>query len=569
MVGLVVMAALILLGTPRTASAQARAASSASGTAGLANADANGDDDDRFDVTTPRRAMEVFLAATRDGDYARAATVLDLRSVKTQERASQGPELARQLRVVMDQKLWLDPQTLSDEPAGNPQDGANTDRVGGLPLGGHDTVPFTMSRMPREDGTLGWMVSRGTVDQIPRLYAAWGYGSLEPLIPGFAKRTYLGDLALWQWGGILAGLPVAVVVGGGVTWAIAALALSLARRTKPKWDDDLVVALKAPTRLGLSVAAARVVVGLLHLPVPSQTVANHVLSLLLIATLAWVAIRLVHFGGDLVEQRAMENEGAPGADQSRLRSLRTQLLVVRRVTDILVLAVAGATMLLQFEVVRSVGVSLLASAGLAGVVLGFAAQKSLGTLLAGIQLSVTQPIRLGDSVHIEGELGTIEEIRLTYVVVRVWDERRLIIPISRFLDQPFQNWTRGSSQLLGTVFLRVDFTLPVEDVREVVERIVKASPKWDGRTQNVQVTEAASQWMELRILVSARDPSSLGDLRVEVREALVAWLRDHRDGAYLPRTRALEGALREGGAVDAAAVDVAKGTGPASREATP
>jgi small-conductance mechanosensitive channel len=184
----------------------------------------------------------------------------------------------------------------------------------------------------------------------------------------------------------------------------------------------------------------------------------------------------------------------------------------------------GAIMLMQFEVVRNVGVSLLASAGVAGIVLGLAAQRTLGSLFAGIQLSITQPIRMGDEIFIENESGTIEEITLTYVVVKIWDERRLIVPMSRFLEQPFQNWTKVSSELHGTVMLQADWKTPIDELRAEVARLLKGNPLWDGRSEAVHVTDAKAGTIEVRVLVSAANATKLFELRAQLRERLVAWL---------------------------------------------
>jgi small-conductance mechanosensitive channel len=219
--------------------------------------------------------------------------------------------------------------------------------------------------------------------------------------------------------------------------------------------------------------------------------------------------------------------------------LRTQLIVANRVISVLIFLVGSACVALQFQAVRSVGMSLLASAGVAGIVLGFAAQKSLGALLAGIQLSLSQPIRIGDSVVIENEYGTIEDIGLTHVAVRLWDERRLIVPTPRFLEQPFQNWSRTTTGLIGSVMLRVDFDLPVSALRAELECLIVEEPLWDRRVVNVQVTDAGEKSLELRVLVSAASPSALWDLRTSVREKLVTWLQKQAQGSYVPHARVL------------------------------
>jgi small-conductance mechanosensitive channel len=200
-------------------------------------------------------------------------------------------------------------------------------------------------------------------------------------------------------------------------------------------------------------------------------------------------------------------------------------------------------MLLSIPGVRNVGVTLMASAGLAGLAVGAAAQPALNNLIAGVQMAFTEPIRIDDVVIIAGEWGRIEDIRLTYVVVRVWDDRRLIVPVSKFLDEPFQNWTRDSSQLLGSAFFYVDPTADVPRIRSALEAIVKAEPLWDRRFFNLQVTDIKSDVMELRVLVTAADAGRAFDLRCAVREKLIGHIAAEMPQA-LPRHRLAPG---EGG----------------------
>ncbi len=223
-------------------------------------------------------------------------------------------------------------------------------------------------------------------------------------------------------------------------------------------------------------------------------------------------------------------------DNLRARQVQTQLRVIHRVVAAVIIGVTLAVMLTTFEQVKEVGVSLLASAGVLGIILGFAAQRSVATLLAGVQIALTQPIRLDDVVIVEGEWGWIEEITLTYVVVRIWDQRRLIVPIQQFIEKPFQNWTRVSADILGTVYIYADYTLPVSGLRTELERIVRESSDWDERVVNMQVTGAGDQTVEIRALMSAADSPAAWNLRCRVREQLIEYLqREHPRS--LPRTR--------------------------------
>jgi len=211
--------------------------------------------------------------------------------------------------------------------------------------------------------------------------------------------------------------------------------------------------------------------------------------------------------------------------------------MMRRLLVFIILVLAIAAILMNFKEVRQIGTGLLASAGVAGVIAGFAAQKSLSTIIAGLQIAITQPMRIDDVVIVESEWGTIEEITLTYVVIRVWDQRRLVVPITYFLEKPFQNWTRNSSDLIGTVFFYSDFMIPVEEVRSEALRIVQASKLWDNRVFVLQVTDFRSDCVEIRILASAETSPTLFDLRCEIREKILLFLQQRYPSAF-PRVRA-------------------------------
>jgi small-conductance mechanosensitive channel len=223
-------------------------------------------------------------------------------------------------------------------------------------------------------------------------------------------------------------------------------------------------------------------------------------------------------------------------DAYRRRRIETRVQMIRRLLVFIIIVVGIAATLLNFQPVRQIGTGLLASAGVAGVIAGLAAQKSLSTIIAGLQVAITQPIRIDDHVIVEGEWGVIEEITLTYVVVRVWDQRRLIAPITYFLEKPFQNWTRNSSDLIGVVFLYVDFVVPVEEVRKEAKRIVEGSKLWDQRVFAFQVTDFKSDSVEIRILATAGSAPEAFDLRCEIREKILSFLQAHYPSSF-PKVR--------------------------------
>jgi small-conductance mechanosensitive channel len=263
----------------------------------------------------------------------------------------------------------------------------------------------------------------------------------------------------------------------------------------------------------------------------SSTV-QHAVGLALIATTAWFVIMVSEVATDLIAARYRID----AADNLLARKVQTQLQLLHRVVVVVVIIIALAHMLMTFPTIRSIGTSLLASAGLAGLIVGIAMRPTLASLVAGIQIALTQPIRIEDSVVVEGEWGWIEEIGATHVVVRIWDLRRLVVPLTYFIEHPFQNWTRTSAELLGVVFLWVDYTVPVEEVRQELRRIVESTADWRGNVCVLQVTDASDRAVQLRALMDARNASKAWELRCYVREKLIQFLQQRYPDS-LPRFR--------------------------------
>ncbi|MCC7461688.1 MAG: mechanosensitive ion channel [Gammaproteobacteria bacterium] len=326
-----------------------------------------------------------------------------------------------------------------------------------------------------------------------------------------------------------------------LAWALARLGRVIenrlagaARRTAADWDDLLLPLLGSAARLMLPLLAVLLAAPTLGISPGLRSLLQNLLSVVLIGCFAFLLMKAVDAGTELLLSRYRIDV----PDNLEARAVHTQVTVLRKVAMVAIGLFAVASMLMVFEPVRRLGATLLASAGVAGIMLGFAAQRSIATLLAGFQIAMTQPIRVNDVVIVEGEWGRIEEITLTYVVVAIWDQRRLVLPINYFIEQPFQNWTRSSAEILGTVFLHVDYTVPLAELRSEFERLVRASPLWDGRVQGVQVTDAKESTLELRCLASAADASKAWGLRCELREKLVDWMqRNHPES--LPRARAM------------------------------
>lgn len=256
---------------------------------------------------------------------------------------------------------------------------------------------------------------------------------------------------------------------------------------------------------------------------PFYNVFGKINNLLLVFTLTLISVRFISAGAYYLETRY----DLKTPDNIKARKSLTQVKVFKAIAVTIIVIIAIGAGLMTFDQARKVGISVLTSAGILGIIVGLAAQKSIGMILAGIQLAITQPVRLDDIVIVEGEFGRIEEIELTYVVVQIWDERRMILPVTWFLDKPFQNLTRTTTSSTGTIFLFVDYSFPVDSIRNVLPDLLKDNDNWDGRTASVQVTNTTDRYKEIRILLSSTDSSKNWDLRTTVREKLIDFINSN------------------------------------------
>lgn len=341
------------------------------------------------------------------------------------------------------------------------------------------------------------------------------------------SATYLATSAAWVAGAIA----LAYALGLALSWLLQ----RLGRRSRVLHDAaDLT---RGPLRATLVVIAASAAV---RRTSDGQAAwrgwLDHTLVIALIGTVTWMVASLVLVAErQVIDRFAGGDTGLTDADRHR-RKIRTQVTTLRRLAVAIVVVLGAAAALMTFPSFSDVGRTMFASAGVLTVVAGLAAQTSLGSVFAGIQIAFSDAIRVGDVVVLEEEWGRIEEITLTYVVVHLWDERRLVLPCTYFTTTPFQNWTRNATELLGTAELDVDFTVPFDAMRAELDRLLRANPKWDGRVGVLQVTDAVEGLVRVRMLVSAPDAGQLFDLRCDIREGMVAWLHRTNPGA-LPRRR--------------------------------
>jgi len=303
------------------------------------------------------------------------------------------------------------------------------------------------------------------------------------------------------------------------------------------WDFILIKSiikhLRHPVGVFIPLLLLNFSLALMQMPPVYRIPLDKALEIALTITFALILVRTINVLEDYFYFKYDLNK----ENNLKERKIRTQLQFVRKFIVSLIILITAAIILLSFESMRKIGAGLLTGVGIGGIIIGFAAQKSLGNLLAGFQIAFTQPIRIDDVLIVEGEWGKVEEITLTYVVVNIWDQRRLILPITYFIEKPFQNWTRVSADLLGTVFLYLDYTIPIEPLREEMTRLLAANPLWDKRVNVVQVTDSTKDGsIEVRFLMSASNSSRAFDLRCNIREAMIAFIQNNYPES-LPKKR--------------------------------
>ncbi|MEQ9438670.1 MAG: mechanosensitive ion channel [Cyclobacteriaceae bacterium] len=304
------------------------------------------------------------------------------------------------------------------------------------------------------------------------------------------------------------------------------------RRNDWKMGTSILKHLGNRTRLFFPLLVFWVLQPIVLLPEPLDDIVQKTTQALFFMSVGWILLKSINVLEDIAYVYYQEERG----DLLRERKVRTQLQFLKRIMGVVIFILVLASVLLTFDGVREVGATLLTSAGVAGIIVGVAAQKSLANLLAGLQIAITQPIKIDDSVIVEGEWGMIEEITLTYVVVRVWDKRRIVLPITYFIEKPFQNWTRSSSELTGVIMLYVDYNLPIEPLREQLTAILQEEPLWDQQANVIQVVDTTERTMVLRVLVSSNDAPNTWTLRCSVREKLITYIREHH-AESLPKSR--------------------------------
>ncbi|MEQ8316410.1 MAG: mechanosensitive ion channel [Phycisphaerales bacterium] len=509
-------------------------------------------------LETPQSALEFFVAACDDDDFTRAAHALNFRlmpDVSSQDAA----RLAEKLFFVMNQELWIDWESLPDRPDGMDDSAPLNESgpmigqprksipIGSIDLGDRDATIRLQRVTTGGDGeTPRWLISPYTVQNIDAMYEAHGPGWLDERMPEWARVRGWGGVMVWQIIAMILTFVLAPTIAWAGTWCLKWL---LKRAPVPA--IGIYDALHWPVTFFIAAIMISIAFSVgLSLPGNIGTIVDPLVLLLVAGTGAWIAMRAMNFVVENIAKRAVRHSHE---DESAQQSVLTTVTIVRHVLVLLIAAIALGIVLSQLSGFRSIGIALLSSAGAVALIVGIAGHAVLGNLIAGLQIAFTQPFALGDSVYIQDNYGTIEDITYTYVIVRTWDYRRLVIPIRYFIDNWFENWSLRDAFLVKPIYLHVDYSASIDAVREKFIELVKDDDDWasDRDDPTVLAYEAKEESLIVRLTCAAKDPSTAWDLHCRIREQMIEWLQDVEDGRWLPRQRIDVARLDSGQQADA------------------
>jgi small-conductance mechanosensitive channel len=494
-------------------------------------------------LRTPRATLKHFLSSAGQGEFDRAGLALNLAPIPPKDRARLAPYLAEHFYYVLNKKPWINWRTIPDrddgqlDPESNPNNPAagkprRSIKIAAIPFDNWD-VEIRLERFKSASGEPVWLFAPGTVEKIDDLYKEHGPGPLiYSMPPQVRARLVSGDVD-WQMG-----LLLLLVLNGAVAgWLVKRLILWGRRRCRGHTLCGLADRLAAPIAF-LSGALVFYYLSFIRLSLsgPIFATVGPLLSIAVIASTTWLGTRSIGFLADTYTLPYLEKIGQEVSVTAKRRL--TLISVARRL--IIFIAVLGSIVLAVEEIhlFDDWSTSVLASAGIVSVILGVAAHNVLGNVMAGIQIAITQPARIGDSVVFEGHWGYVEDITYTSVTIRRWDAKRVIVPVSYFIGHPFENWSMKESHILTSVVLYVDYGIDIDLLRTKACDVVASSPAWDRQVgPSLQVTDLKERCMELRVLCSAKDGPSAWDLQCHLREELIEFVRTLEEGRSLPKQR--------------------------------
>ncbi|OAB78512.1 mechanosensitive ion channel family protein [Cochleicola gelatinilyticus] len=496
----------------------------------------------KFNLRTPQAALEHFVMSARNGRYEDAMHALNLNLLPTDLTKEQAITLAEKLYFVIDQRVSINWDGLSDRPDGQIDMSTSTNKaIAGKPrrsvvfgevgLDERDIV-LRVQRVRYKDYGALWLISANTVENIEPLYEAYGPRKLDTMMPEWARFEFLG-FPVWKFAGTILLFIISYLFGIGVV----RVSQKLFRRSEKIWIKSIADKLAKPAGILFGSFLFYILLNyLISLSGGFASIVYTGLIILMIIAITWFVTRLVDYlmtyiaenkVGDISEE---ENEEA--------RKMLTYISVAKRIVTFLIFIIGGYVIISQFRSLEKFGISILASAGVATVILGIAAQNTLGNIFAGLQIALTKPVRIGDTVIINDDWGNVEEIGFTYMVIRTWDLRRLVVPLRWVISNIFENWSMTSSHQIRPIIIHADYRIDVPKIRTKFEELLKNADEWDEENPPIlQVVDTTDKSIKLRALCSAKDANTSWNLHCKLREELVAYICELEEGIYLTRER--------------------------------
>ncbi len=496
----------------------------------------------RLNFQTLQSVLEHFILQSRNNNYQDAAYALNLNLLPDNISEEDAATLAEKLYFVINQRVNVNWDELPDRPDGQIDIQTTTNQAvagnprrsivfGEIDMDGRDIV-LRVQRVKYKDFGAFWLISQNTVENIDALYATYGPRKLDRMMPDWARIRFL-NMPVWKFVGALIILIICYFIGRFTAFALRKIFL----KSDKKWINHIANKLATPAGFAMGVLAFYLLLN--HLISFAGVFASTLYAILLImviGSITWFFMRIVDYFMLYVAENKIGDTSVE--ENIEARRMLTYISVARRIVTFLVIIIGASVILSQFRSLEKLGISLLASAGVATVILGIAAQSTLGNIVAGIQIAITKPARIGDTVVFEEEWGYVEDIRFTYMVVRTWDWRRLVIPLKQVISDTFENWSITSAHQIRPIIIYADYRIDVKKVRQKFKELLEGHESWDeNHPPVVQVVDTTEKAIKIRCLCSSTDASSTWDLHCELREELVSYISGLEDGLHLSTSR--------------------------------
>jgi small-conductance mechanosensitive channel len=493
---------------------------------------------------TPQASLENFILSSRNGDYLKASYSLNLNLIADNVSDEQLTELAHKLFIVINKNVKIDWDRLPERPDGQIDNMFNKNKTiaatprksiafGKLNLGDRD-LTLRLQRVKYKTEPPYWVISANTVENIDVLYAAYGPTKMVQILPEeWRLEVEFLQIPLWK----IIGLFVSIMIAFGLGWFSIFILKRIFGSSKWRWISSLSFRLALPASFFAGMLTLYLLLN--NLVVFRGDFANGFYTIILIATVAfgtWFVMRFLNAFISFLAEEKTDNIYAE--ENVETRRVLTHLSVARRIITFVIFLIGAGIILSQFESFKNLGVSLFASAGIATLIIGIAAQSTLGDVIAGIQIAITKPAQIGDLVLFDDQWGHVEDIGFVYLIVKTWDERRIVTPLKSVISNSFENWSMRGSKQIRSIDIYTDYRINIQKVREKFEELLKESSSWDEQVSpSVQVIESTEKAIKIRALCSAKDPFIAWDLQCELREKLIDYICELEEGLGLSKTR--------------------------------